>query len=138
MSADVRSGDVTPVRRLCHLEEVRLVPGGHAGDEPGAALGAQLRALVRVLPGEHELDVLAALSHGPLPYQDLADDGAECTLEKLARAGLVSCERTDGRIVRCALTQAARELLDRLLPALEWAGRMGSTGGAGGAGGVSG
>jgi diguanylate cyclase (GGDEF)-like protein len=134
MSADVRSGDVTPVRCLHHLEEIRLVPGGHdAGDEPGAILSEQLRALVRVLPGEHELDVLAALSCGPLPYQDLAGTGApECTLEKLARDGLVSCERADGRIVRCELTPAARELLDRLLPALEWAGKMGSTGAAGG------
>jgi len=140
MSADVRSGDVAPVRRLRHLEEVRLVPGAHsAGDETGAgdqndhgeALGDRLRALVRVLPGEHELDVLAALSCGPLPYRDLADadsDAGECTLAKLERDGLVSCDREDERIVRCALTPAARELLDRLLPALDWAGRMGSTG----------
>ncbi len=137
MSADVRSGDVTPARWSRHLEQARLVPGGlGAGDESGAVLGDRLRALVRLLPGEHELDVLAALSHGPLPYQDLTvpdeSGGApECTLEKLARDGLVSCEREHGRIVRCALTPAARELLDRLLPALEWAGKMGSTGAAG-------
>ena len=30
MSAAVGGGDVPPVRRLCHLEETRLAPGGHA------------------------------------------------------------------------------------------------------------
>jgi diguanylate cyclase (GGDEF)-like protein len=99
--------------------------------DDGTALGDQLRALVRLLPGEHELDVLAALSCGPLPYVDLqdCDDGApECTLERLERSGLVACDREDDRIVRCALTPAARELLDRLLPAIEWVGKIDSTG----------
>ncbi|HEY7596287.1 MAG TPA: GGDEF domain-containing protein [Actinophytocola sp.] len=133
-TADVRSGDVAPIRRLRHLEEVRLVPRDGGQPDYAAVLSEQLRALVRVLPGEHELDILAALACGPLPYQDLQDteDGApECTLARLENDGLVACEREDGRIVACALTPDARELLDRLLPAVEWVGKIGSTGAAG-------
>jgi diguanylate cyclase (GGDEF)-like protein len=127
--ADVRRGDVRPVRP---------VPGATAdvtdAADPGAGLGERLRALLRALPGEHELDVLAALARGPLPYRDLQDssEGApECTLERLERTGLVACDREEGRIVCCSLTPAARELLDRLLPAIEWVGKIGSTGAAG-------
>src|SRR4051794_12842443 len=113
-------------------EVTRLVRNGaaDAGDY-AAVLGEQLRGLLRLLPGEGELDVLAALACGPLPYHDLQEcgDGApECTLERLERAGLVACTREGDRIVRCALTAGARELLDRLLPAIEWVGRMGSAG----------
>jgi diguanylate cyclase (GGDEF)-like protein len=135
--ADVRGGDVTPIRRP-RPAEVHPVPGATAdvtdAADPGAGLGERLRALLRVLPGEHELDVLAALARGPLPYRDLQDssEGApECTLERLERTGLVACDREDGRIVCCSLTPAARELLDRLLPAIEWVGKIASTGAAG-------
>jgi diguanylate cyclase (GGDEF)-like protein len=112
------------------LDEVHL-----AGAEAGRSVpGERLRTLLRLLPGEDELDVLAALSCGPHAYRELRESqGAalDRTLERLACNGLVSIERADGAIVCCAPTPAARELLDRLLPAIEWAGKMGSTGAAG-------
>lgn len=114
---------VTPLHRP-KADRVRLLPDTV---DDGAVLGTRLRALLEVLPGEHELEVLAALAGGPLPYHDLQDceDGApECALEGLERAGLVMCERTNGRIVCCSLTPAARELLDRLRPAAEWVGKI--------------
>jgi diguanylate cyclase (GGDEF)-like protein len=44
---------------------------------------------------------------------DLPGDRLDA-LERLARSGLVICERDGDRIVRCVLTPAGRELLDRL------------------------
>jgi len=127
-AAEAPAAEVTPLgpRRLARRDDI--------ASDYAAVLSEQLRALLALLPGEGELDVLAALSGGPLPYHDLQEcgDGApECTVERLERSGLVACTRDGDRIVRCALTAGARELLDRLLPAIEWVGRIGSTGAAG-------
>lgn len=90
-------------------------------------VATQLRTLLRMLPGEEDLGVLAALSCGPQPYTDLSDvDGRlDATVPRLERAGLVTCDRADNTITCCSLTLAARELLDKLLPAMEWAGKIG-------------
>ncbi|MGH3880911.1 MAG: diguanylate cyclase [Actinophytocola sp.] len=123
-------GDTPAGRPLTRgIDTVRLVTPRESAPDYGVVASEQLRALRQMLPGEGELDVVAALSRGPLPYRDLQDreEGApECTLEQMERTGLVSCEREDDRIVWCALTPAARELLDRLLPAIEWLGRINS------------
>ncbi|OLF16284.1 diguanylate cyclase [Actinophytocola xanthii] len=110
----------------------RLVPREDPPDY-ATVLAAQLRSLLRMLPGEDELDVLAALSCGPMPYRDMAVTGGslDAVLDRLERAGLVACDRDGDVVVCCSLTLAARELLDRLLPAMEWAGRISSTGAAG-------
>lgn len=49
----------------------------------------------------------------------------------LEQAGLVACDREGDTVTCCSLTLAARELLDKLLPATEWAGKIISTGAAG-------
>ena len=156
-SAEVRSSDVPPIWRLRrqgmgqgadevgHLTEltsdwavetVRRETTRADAPDYETVLAEQLRALLRILPGEQELDVLAALSCGPLPYRDLADLGSasESTVRRLELAGLVACDRDDdsGSISYCSLSAAARELLDRLLPAIQWAGKISSTGAAGG------
>jgi diguanylate cyclase (GGDEF)-like protein len=123
-TADPPAG-VPPVDGRRHaLDGCRLLDG----EDDQTVPSTRLRALLRLLPGEDELDVLAALSGGPVPYRELRESqGAtlDCTLERLAHNGLVA---TAGSVT---LTSAARELLDRLLPAIEWAGKMGSTGAAG-------
>jgi diguanylate cyclase (GGDEF)-like protein len=90
-------------------------------------VATQLRTLLRMLPGEEDLGVLAALSCGPQPYADLTDvgSGLDRTVPRLERAGLVTCDRVGEEITCCSLTLAARELLDKLLPAMEWAGKIG-------------
>lgn len=145
-TADVRSSDASPSwrQRRRGLDEIRLFtnltsrwssarrrsdPSGHE-----APLGEHLRALLALLPTEEGLDLLAVLSRGQLSYQDLAERGGgavDCTVAHLEKSGLVDCHREEGAIVRCSLTPAARELLDRLLPALHWAGKINSTGAAG-------
>jgi diguanylate cyclase (GGDEF)-like protein len=100
----------------------------HSGPADYETLVAtQLRALLRMLPGEEDLGVLAALSCGPQPYADLVDvdGGLDRTVPRLERAGLVTCDRAGEEITCCSLTLAARELLDKLLPAMEWAGKIG-------------
>ncbi|MGH3761603.1 diguanylate cyclase [Actinophytocola sp.] len=138
VTADPLTGPPDPTRVNRHprhqLDEVRLVTDRVLMPDQVAVLSEQLRTLLRVLPGEHELDVLAALSSGPLPYRDLqrSSEGApDCTLERLERDGLVVCERAGEQIVSCALTPAACELFDRLLPAIEWVGKISSTGAKG-------
>jgi diguanylate cyclase (GGDEF)-like protein len=135
-AAAVRTSDGRPVwrqrrRGFGEVHYLADVTNGRARKPARAAddrLGEHLRALLRVLPTEEGLDVLAALAAGPLPYLDLAgDDGQDCTVRELERTGLVTRDQDGG----CALTPAARELLDKLLPALEWAGRNSSTGAAG-------
>ncbi|HEV7647847.1 MAG TPA: GGDEF domain-containing protein [Actinophytocola sp.] len=133
-AAEQPAAEVTPLRRPRVVAVSGQDDGQNDGPDYAAVLSEQLRALLRLLPDEGELDVLAALSGGPLPYHDLqecADGAPECTVELLERGGLVTCTRERGRIVRCALTAGARELLDRLLPAIEWVGRINSTGAAG-------
>jgi diguanylate cyclase (GGDEF)-like protein len=90
-------------------------------------VATQLRALLRMLPGEEDLGVLAALSCGPQPYADLTDVDRrlDATVPRLEQAGLVTCDRVNDTITCCSLTLMARELLDKLLPAMEWAGRIG-------------
>jgi hypothetical protein len=147
--ADVRASDVPPIWRnrrglpeirvLTDLtsewskESVRRVADLASPSDYETVLADQLRALLRMLPGEGELGVLAALSCGPLPYKDLADaDGTlDATVRRLEKAGLVACDRDGDEITCCSLTLAARELLDKLLPAIEWAGKISSTGAAG-------
>lgn len=151
-AAEVRPSDVPPIWRLrrqgmgevghltdltgeWELETIHPEPVRSDAPDYETVLAEQLRALLRILPGEHELDVLAALSCGPLPYQDLTDlgDTPESTVRRLELAGLVACERDDsGAISCCSLSAAARELLDRLLPAIQWAGKISSTGAVGG------
>jgi diguanylate cyclase (GGDEF)-like protein len=152
VSAEVRPSDVPPIWRLrrqgigevTHLtalagewsREATLREVSSGPDDYETVLAEQLRALLRVLPGEQELDVLAALSGGPLTQRDMVDLGstADATVRSLELAGLVVCDREAGvdRIVYCSLSAAARELLDRLLPAIQWAGKISSTGAAGG------
>jgi diguanylate cyclase (GGDEF)-like protein len=123
--------------------EIRLVTGEWApeltADPPGpmdyeTMLAAQLRALLQLLPDDDEVDVLAALSCGPQPLVDLADvdGGLDTSVRRLEQAGLVTCDRVDDTITCCALTFTARELLDKLLPAMEWAGKTGLHRGTGG------
>ncbi|WP_162292886.1 GGDEF domain-containing protein [Actinophytocola xinjiangensis] len=147
VTAEVRPSDVPPIWRL---RGKGRDAGGRITDltsdwsselgHPGPAtdyetvLAEQLRALLRVLPDDHELDVLAALSCGPLPYRDVLDLGesAERTVRRLELAGLVVCDRDGATVRTCSLSAAARELLDRLLPAIQWAGRISSGGVTGG------
>ncbi|MPZ80331.1 MAG: diguanylate cyclase [Actinophytocola sp.] len=146
--ATVRASDVPPIWRQCRpdLEEIRFLTDltsewskasvRRVADRAGQShyetvLAEQLRALLRMLPGEHELDVLAALSCGPLPYKDVAGTKLDTTLRRLEQAGLVACDREGDTVACCSLTLAARELLDKLLPAIEWAGKISSTGAAG-------
>jgi diguanylate cyclase (GGDEF)-like protein len=148
VTAEVQSSEVPPIWRvrgqgrglnghrtdLTSDWSVEVTQSGPVGDYE-TVLAEQLRTLLRVLPGEQELDVLAALSCGPLSYRDVVDIGgsAEEAVCRLEVAGLVVCDRDDGgSIVCCSLSAAAREFLDRLLPAIQWAGKIGSTGPVGG------
>jgi diguanylate cyclase (GGDEF)-like protein len=111
--------------------EIRLVTERSGDWDVGPAepadyetvLVRQLRALLRMLPAERDLDVLAALSCGPQPYADLDGGGLDSAIRRLEQAGLVTCDRAGDTITCCSLTLAARELLDKLLPAMEWAGK---------------
>jgi diguanylate cyclase (GGDEF)-like protein len=111
---------------------VRLVTDSW-DDDDDTLFATRLRALLRLLPKDSgEADVLAALSCGPQPFAAMsdADGGLDASVRRLERAGLVDCDRAGDVIVGCSLTFGARELLDRLLPAMEWAGKI--RGGAGG------
>ncbi|GAB3435078.1 GGDEF domain-containing protein [Actinophytocola sediminis] len=144
VTAEVRPSDVPPIWRLrgqglggrgqvtdlTHDWSVEAAGDSTAADYE-TVLAEQLRALLRVLPGEQELDVLAALSCGPLSYRDIVDLGgpAEAAVHRLELAGLVVCDREDtGAMLCCTLSATARELLDRLLPAIQWAGKIDAAG----------
>ncbi len=129
-TADVPTCTVPPLRGPRRAPD----EAGPCPDVNGAQAAPGLRELLSVLPGERELDVLAALSCGPRRYQDLRashDGPLDCALDRLAHNGLVACEREADAIACCSLTPAGRALLDRLLPAIRWVGRIGSTGAAG-------
>jgi len=120
---------VTDEHRPWDTAEETAAPSDHE-----TLLSSQLRTLLRLLPKDStEVAVLAALSGEPQPYAGLpdADGRLDFSVRRLERAGLVACDRAGDMIVGCSLTFVARELLDKLLPAMELAGKVGLHRGAG-------